>query len=72
MPRRVLDAVTDYLVDHNSDVHGCFATTVETDHLLADARDALADLLGCESDKVAFGADATTLDFLSPAAFPAT
>ena len=35
---------------HNSNTHGFFATTIETDHLLADARDALADFLGCDWD----------------------
>jgi cysteine desulfurase family protein (TIGR01976 family) len=64
VPQRVLDAVTDYLVNHNSNTHGYFATTIETDHLLADARDALADLLGCDWDEVAFGANTTTLNFL--------
>jgi cysteine desulfurase family protein (TIGR01976 family) len=64
VPQLVLDAVTDYLVNHNSNTHGYFATTIETDHLLADARDALADLLGCDWDEVAFGANTTTLNFL--------
>ena len=64
VPQLVLDAVTDYLVNHNSNTHGYFAATVETDHLLADARDALADLLGCSWDEVAFGANTTTLNFL--------
>ena len=64
MPRRVVEAVTDYLVNHNSNIHGFFAATIETDHLLVDARDALADLLGCDWDEVAFGANTTTLNFL--------
>ena len=64
VPQRVLDAVTDYLVNHNSNTHGYFAPTVETDHMLADARDALADLLGCDCDEVVFGANTTTLNFL--------
>ncbi len=64
VPRRVVDAVSDYLVNHNSNTHGYFATTIETDHVLADARDALADLLGCAWDEVAFGANTTTLNFL--------
>jgi cysteine desulfurase family protein (TIGR01976 family) len=64
VPQLVLDAVTDYLVNHNSNTHGYFAATVETDHLLADARDALADVLGCSWDEVAFGANTTTLNFL--------
>jgi cysteine desulfurase family protein (TIGR01976 family) len=64
VPQRVVDAVTDYLVGHNANTHGFFASTIETDHLLADARDALADFLGCDWDEVAFGANTTTLNFL--------
>jgi cysteine desulfurase family protein (TIGR01976 family) len=64
VPQRVLDAVTDYLVNHNSNTGGFFAATIETDHLLADARDALADFLGCDWDEVVFGANTTTLNFL--------
>ena len=64
VPQRVVDAVTDYLIGHNANTHGFFATTIETDHLLADARDALADFLGCDWDEVAFGANTTTLNFL--------
>ena len=64
VPQRVVDAVSDYLVNHNSNTHGYFASTIETDHLLADARDALADFLGCDWDEVAFGANTTTLNFL--------
>ena len=64
VPQVVLDAVSDYLVNHNSNTHGYFAATIETDHLLAGARDALADMLGCSWDEVAFGANTTTLNFL--------
>ena len=64
VPQRVADAVNDYLLHHNSNIHGFFATTIETDHILADARDALADFLGCDWDEVAFGANTTTLNFL--------
>ena len=64
VPQRVLDAVTDYLVNHNSNTGGFFAATIETDHLLADAREALADFLGCDWDEVVFGANTTTLNFL--------
>ena len=64
VPQRVVDAVTDSLINHNANTHGFFATTIEADHLLADARDALADFLGCDWDEVAFGANTTTLNFL--------
>jgi cysteine desulfurase family protein (TIGR01976 family) len=64
VPELVVDAVVDYLVNHNANIHGFFDTTIETDHMIADARDALADFLGCDWDEVAFGANTTTLNFL--------
>jgi cysteine desulfurase family protein (TIGR01976 family) len=63
-PQRVLDAVRDYLVAHNSNTHGFFATTEETDQIILEARSALADMFGCSPDEVAFGANMTTLCFL--------
>jgi cysteine desulfurase family protein (TIGR01976 family) len=63
-PRRVLDAVLDYLVNHNANIHGFFATTEETDAMIQHAHEAAADLLGCDWDEVSFGANMTTLNLL--------
>ncbi len=63
-PRRVLDAVREYLVEHNSNTHGFFATTEETDQIILAARTAMADMLGCLPDEVSFGANMTTLCFM--------
>ena len=63
-PQRVLDAVKDYLAHHNSNTHGFFATTEETDRILLDARAAMADLFGSRPDEVSFGANMTTLNFM--------
>jgi cysteine desulfurase family protein (TIGR01976 family) len=63
-PRRVLDAVTDYLVNHNSNTHGFFATSEETDAILGQAHGAAADFLGCGPDEVSYGANMTTLNYL--------
>jgi len=63
-PQRVLDAVRDYLVNHNSNTRGFFATTEETDQIILDARAAMADMLGCDPGEVSFGANMTTLCFL--------
>jgi cysteine desulfurase family protein (TIGR01976 family) len=54
----------DYLLTSNSNVHGLFATSEETDLMMDEARRAMGDLLGCGSDEVAFGANMTTLTFL--------
>jgi cysteine desulfurase family protein (TIGR01976 family) len=64
VPRCVIDAVADYLAHHNANEGGCFATSIETDQVLAEARRAAADLLGCEdADEVVFGANMTSLTF---------
>ena len=63
-PQRVLDAVTDYLVNHNSNTHGIFAATEETDAMLEQARRAAADFLGCDWTEVSYGANMTTLNYL--------
>ena len=64
VPQRVSDAVTDYLVNHNCNIHGVFATSEETDAIIAGSRAAMADFLGCDADEVSFGANMTTLTIL--------
>jgi cysteine desulfurase family protein (TIGR01976 family) len=63
-PQRVLDAVTGYLVDHNSNTHGFFAASEETDAMLEQAHRAAGDFLGCDWTEVSFGANMTTLNYL--------
>ena len=62
-PQRVLDAVHDYLAGHNANYGGRFATSEETDAVIADAHAAGADFLGCEAAEVSFGANMTTLTY---------
>jgi cysteine desulfurase family protein (TIGR01976 family) len=63
VPGAVLDAISDYLVRSNANSHGVFATSARTDALITAARAASADLLGCHSDEIVFGANMTTLTF---------
>jgi cysteine desulfurase family protein (TIGR01976 family) len=63
VPRGVVDAMSDYLFHHNANTHWAYPTSVETDALIAAARQAMADLLGASPDEVAFGANMTTLTF---------
>jgi cysteine desulfurase family protein (TIGR01976 family) len=60
---RVMDAMTDYFLRSNSNTHGAFETSRRTDVVLAAARSAMADLLGCLPTEVAFGPNMTTLTF---------
>ncbi len=43
-PQRVLDAVVDYLVSHNCNIHGAFATSEETDAVIQAAREAAPEM----------------------------
>ena len=62
VPQSVIDAIGDYLVKHNANHCGVFATSVESDRLLNEAHRAAADLLGVnDPDSIAFGANMTTL-----------
>jgi cysteine desulfurase family protein (TIGR01976 family) len=64
VPRAVADAVRDYLLMHNANTHGFFATSEETDAAITGARERVAALLNAPSPReVAFGANMTTLTF---------
>jgi cysteine desulfurase family protein (TIGR01976 family) len=63
VPQEVIDAMAKYLADSNSNDHGAFATSRETDEVVADAHRAAGDFLGADPDECAFGANATTLMF---------
>ncbi|MCH8891272.1 MAG: cysteine desulfurase-like protein [Myxococcales bacterium] len=63
-PRRVAEAVSDYLLHRNANHGGPFATSQESDAMLAEAHRAVADFVGAESsEEVSFGANMTTLTF---------
>ena len=61
--QRVIDAIRDYLVQSNANTCGAYATSRRTDAMIAGARSAMADLLGCDADEVVFGPNMTTLTF---------
>jgi cysteine desulfurase family protein (TIGR01976 family) len=63
VPRAVVSAMTDYLLNHNANTHWDFPSSRETDSALAAARSALADYLGGSAEEIAFGANMTTLTF---------
>ena len=63
VPRAVVDAVSDYLLNHNANTHWEFPTSRETDAAIGASRAALADWLGGEPEEIVFGANMTTLTF---------
>ncbi len=63
VPQRVVDKVVDYLVWHNCNIHGAFATSIETDSIILEGRKAFADLLGCSWEEISFGGNSTSINF---------
>jgi cysteine desulfurase family protein (TIGR01976 family) len=63
VPQRVITAIADYLASFNANTCGAYATSRRTDAVIADARAAMADFLGCDKDEVVFGPNMTTLTF---------
>jgi cysteine desulfurase family protein (TIGR01976 family) len=69
VPREVANAMTDYLFHHNANTHWKYATSEETDALIAEARGAMADFVNGRADEIAFGQNMTTLTFHLARAF---
>lgn len=64
VPQSVLDAMTGYLGFYNSNLGGAFFSSHKTATLMADARQAAADLLNAESpEQIVFGPNMTSLTF---------
>ncbi|MGO9649560.1 MAG: cysteine desulfurase-like protein [Terriglobales bacterium] len=63
VPQRVIDAISDYLKRNNANTGGAYLTSRNTDAMIANARAAMADFLGCDADEVVFGANMTSLTY---------
>jgi cysteine desulfurase family protein (TIGR01976 family) len=63
VPDAVIEAVARHYRRGMSNTHGAFATSQETDAVVAEARRAAADLTGADPGEIVFGPNATTLLF---------
>jgi len=63
VPQAVIEAIDDYLRGGGSNVGGGFATSHVSEAVVADARSAMADLVGGRPDEIVFGPNMTTLTF---------
>jgi cysteine desulfurase family protein (TIGR01976 family) len=61
VPRAVVEAMSDYLYNHNANAHWAFPTSNETDALVAESRQTLADFLNASPDEIVFGQNMTSL-----------
>jgi cysteine desulfurase family protein (TIGR01976 family) len=64
VPQRVIDAISGYLGRDNANTGGAYATSRNTDAMLAEARAAMADFLNCGADEIVFGPNMTTLTYM--------
>jgi len=73
VPRACIDAMVDYLSRCNANTHGSFVTSAESDQVLAEAHDAMADLLNARRpEEIVFGPNMTSLTFSLSRAIGAT
>jgi len=63
VPRQVVEAMSDYLYNHNANSHWAYPTSEETDAAIEAARQTCADFLNASPSEIAFGANMTTLTF---------
>jgi cysteine desulfurase family protein (TIGR01976 family) len=63
VPDEVIEAISRYFREENANSGGPFPTSRRTDAMLAQARLAAAELLGCGPEEAIFGANMTTLNF---------
>ena len=62
--RTVLDRINNYLVEHNANHEGAFATSRESDALVEETRQAAADFLNArDPQEIVFGPNMTSLTF---------
>ncbi len=63
VPRSVVEAMNDYLFNHNANTHWGYPTSDETDAIIEESRQVFADFFNASPEEVAFGQNMTSLTF---------
>lgn len=63
MVQSCIDRMLEYIETGMANLHGTFSTSIKTDALLEEAKEAVGDLLNCSAEEVAFGQNMTSLAF---------
>lgn len=64
VPEYVINAISNYYKLSNANTHGVFATSCETDEIMASARETVAQFLNApDSNCISFGQNMTSLNF---------
>jgi cysteine desulfurase family protein (TIGR01976 family) len=61
MSSQSLERMNEYIRNGMANLHGSFITSMETDNLIDETKQAVANLLGVNKKEIAFGANMTTL-----------
>src|SRR5579862_302101 len=69
VPQRVIEAISGYLRRNDANTGGAYATSRNTDAMIAGARAAMADFLNCAADEVIFGPNMTALTYMMSRSF---
>ena len=61
VPTQVADAMNDYLFNHNANTHWEYPTSNETDRIIDESRETIAEFLNASPGEIAFGQNMTSL-----------
>lgn len=61
--RTSIDAMANYMLKGGANLHGQFCTSKETEAIIMEAKETVANMFGAKAKEVAFGANTTTLEF---------
>src|SRR5687767_2116580 len=63
VPTAVVEAMNEYLFDHNANTHWEYPSSNETDQIIHNSRETIAEFLNASPDEIAFGQNMTSLTF---------
>jgi cysteine desulfurase family protein (TIGR01976 family) len=61
VPSSVVEAMSDYLLNHNANTHWEYPSSNETDEIIERARETIGDFLNASPNEIAFGQNMTSL-----------
>lgn len=63
VPTAVIEAMNDYLFNHNANTHWEYPSSNETDRIIDNARETLAEFVNAAPNEIVFGQNMTSLTF---------
>lgn len=63
VPTDVVEAMNDYLFNHNANTHWEYPTSNETDRIIDESRATIAEFINSKPSEIAFGQNMTSLTF---------